>query len=348
MERFATGFSVAGATRPGYRMENDEFSVTFKGVVCDEAKNVITEGFEVCYCWSPVMSLLLDACSLPWLSPTDIEESAEELLREWLQEFQGWGLLSALLPPTVSRYFILSLAYTAENWDTESGGDFSEEKVFEAVKTVYNAVPGKELHNILPSFGVWFEEIEREEGEEEEEGAPRRKVLSLFFRAKWVLEVKFILEKKRVNSSLVHLAAEATVQRLRLQAEIPGLGVPASLHPVLRDKLKHLDWERSYYSYRDHLAMLEREREQQADEPEQPSFLLPGIKSEGFEEEIDNIVEESPVISLPETKPLTNLQRQDSHLRGGLSWQMMASMPLAISVLGYFFSRYFTSTQTNS
>ena len=40
-------------------------------------------------------------------------------------------------------------AYTSTNWDEGTGGEFSEEKVFDTVKYVYDNMPGKELHNLV-------------------------------------------------------------------------------------------------------------------------------------------------------------------------------------------------------
>jgi len=332
MERFATGFSVSGATPPGYRLETEEFAVTFKGVVCDEAKNYITEGFEKCYCWTPVMNLLLQATQRPWAQPTDVEESAEELIRAWIQTFEGWGLLSALLPTTSSRYFILSLAYTAEKWDTESGGEFSEEKVFDTVKMVYDNVPGKELQNILPSFGVWFEEM----SEEESGGNSREKVLSLFFRAKWVLEVKFTMEKKRVNKSLLDLSAEASVQNIRFVQEINELIIPPVLRHALREKLKDADWERSYYSFVEHNKQLEEEEAMSQDKPNQAPFYLKGIKKE---EELENCSE--PQLGKDhDLQTQLNLQSPHSSCQqGSLSWKLIFSVPVVLSVVGFIVSK---------
>jgi len=247
MEGFATGFAVEGATAPGFTIENEEFKITFQGVICDESKNIISEGFESCYDWRPVMNLFLQSTD-DWDVPVDIEEKTENKLREWLTTFQGWGLLSSILPSLKHRYFILSLAFTSAHWDHNSGGQYSEEKAFEAVKEVYQHVPGKNLASILPKFGIWFEENVRVDF-----GAERRKNLTLFFNAKWVLEVKFLVEKKRINRNLLELAAESVVQRVRFKDELEQLEIPHTLLSVVREKFKDADWVRTYWSFRNHL-----------------------------------------------------------------------------------------------
>jgi len=245
MEGFATGFALSGATRPGFSLENEKFKITFDGVMCNEVKNIISHGFESCYDWRPVMSLLMESASEDYYVIQDIEERAEARMRHWLASFEGWGLLASILPPLKHRYFILSLAYTSANWDTGTGGEHSEEKVFEAVKTVFNAVPGKELPNLVPKFGMWFDEFS--EGGIEDQ---RKKSFTIFFNAKWKLEAKFIVEKKRVNRSLLELAAEVVVRRLEWKEEVEALEVPRTLLHVLRDKFKDADWVRKYWQFK--------------------------------------------------------------------------------------------------
>jgi hypothetical protein len=76
-------------------------------------------------------------------------------------------------------------------------------------------VPGKEVSSLIPKFGMWFEEME--EGGIEEQ---RKKNFTLFFDAKWVLEARFVVEKKRRVGSLVARSAEAVVRRLESEEEV--------------------------------------------------------------------------------------------------------------------------------
>merc|ERR1712013_664148 len=70
----------------------------------------------------------------------DIEVKAKNKLGAWLTSFQGWGLLSSMLPNTKHRHFILALAYTSANWNESTGGEQTDEKVFDAVKAVFDAL----------------------------------------------------------------------------------------------------------------------------------------------------------------------------------------------------------------
>ena len=244
MEEFATGFNRASATKPGFTLDNQTFSVTFSEVSCEQTKNIVSRGYENCYNWEPVMQLILDVVEDYEIENLiDIEAVSEEVISEWLISFEGWGLLASILDTSVHRHVLLSLAYTRDNWNEDTGGEYSDQKVFDAVKQVYSAMPGKQLFTLLPKFGLYFEEIV--DGSKQSE---RKKELVLFFHAKWDLEVRFIVEKKRVNRSLVNLAAEAVARSILVEQRIVELPVPGTLFPMIRDKFCDAEWVRSYWS----------------------------------------------------------------------------------------------------
>ena len=246
MAGFATGFGISSSTIPGFVLENEKYKIQFMEVRCDEAKNIVSHGFEYCYDWRLVMELVLAATEKAGNDNTaDIEQAAEDAMRDWMTTFQGWGLLSSIVPAETHRHVVLSLAYTSLNWDVVTGGDYTEEKVFDAVKFVYDNIEGKELRNLVPKFGIWFEEIV--EGGEEEE---RMKNFTIFFNSKWLLEVKFVVEKKRVNRNLLELAAEAAVRAVERDEEIENLDIPSTLFGVVRDKFRDAEWVRNYWSFK--------------------------------------------------------------------------------------------------
>jgi len=256
LEGFATGFNNP-PRELGFNIENADFRISFKGVLCDDAKNIVSHGFEVLYDWSEVMNLIL-AATANYEDFSDIEESAEDALRQWMTTFQGWGLLSSLLPTERHRHFILALAYTSANWDESTGGPPSPEKIFDTVKFVYDNIRGKELRTLVPSLGVWFEEVSVDpeisfKGELNE----RKKQMVVFFRAKWTLEVKFLIEKKRVNSSLVDLAAETVTKMIVHEEQVRQLEVPRTLVPVLEVKYRDAAWVRSYWDFMEEVDKVE-------------------------------------------------------------------------------------------
>merc|ERR1712117_199153 len=102
---------------------------------------------------------------------------------------------------------------------------------------------GKELHSLVPKFGVWFEEI-IDGGNSDE----RKKHFTIFFNAKWALEVKFVIEEKRVNNTLIDLAAEACVKNVMIEEDILELDIPETLFEVVREKFRDAEWVRSHWS----------------------------------------------------------------------------------------------------
>ena len=300
MEAFATGFSLSSGTKPGFSEQNDKYRITFTEVICDQAKNIVSRGFEHCYNWKAVMDLILEATEeVGTDNIIDIEAGAEESLKEWLVTFQGWGLLSSILDSKMHRHVLLSLAYTSSNWDESTGGEFTEEKVFETVKYVYDNMPGKELRTLLPKFGCWFEEIV-----DGSKLCERKKMLTLFINAKWALQVKFVLEKKRVNKNLVDLAAEATVQRFHIEEDIEDLDIPGTLYKVVREKFRDIEWVRSYWNsqplkqFSPNLANIESEQEKekklpvehQDEEEEEEEEFLTSVMEE-LSEDVHQMIE---------------------------------------------------------
>jgi len=251
MEGFATGFNLEGKTKPGYSVENEKFKLTFSGVLCDERKNIVSHGFECCYDWSEIMDMIL-AATEDYDSRYDIEDKVEKMLKTWLTSFQGWGLLSSMLPTQKHRYFLVSLAYASANWNEETGGPYSTQKIFDTVKYVYEHSPGKEIHHLVPPLGTWFEEI-FENDEVVAKSKERMKSFTMFFNAKWMLEVKFTMEKKRVNNNLVDIAAERVAQSINDIDDIERLEIPTTLFDRVYDKCIDVEWVTSYWNFKSEL-----------------------------------------------------------------------------------------------
>jgi len=79
----------------------------------------------------------------------------------------------------------------------------------------------------------------------------RRKSFSIVFNAKWSLEIQFLIEKKRVNTSLLDLAAEAVALRIKDRNDVVNLEVPVTLFDNVYDKFSDVKWIRSYWNFED-------------------------------------------------------------------------------------------------
>jgi len=235
---FLTGFNQDNMNRPkpGATMENDYFKVTYVGVLINEQKDTVCEILESDYDWTKVMEIVLNATK-DYSSMPDVVSKIEEALRCYLISFQGWGLLQGLIPSQESIIFNKCLVAFA--WDDEAmGSPSTAENIFDKVHGTYlrNC-----LRHLVPPFRASLAQIYQEKVGDDVE---RRKSLSVFFYAAdgWMLEISFVIEKKRVNASLIDLAAEAVALQIKTDGDIINLGIPVTLIENVNDKLKDVQW----------------------------------------------------------------------------------------------------------
>lgn len=241
---FATGFSVPGRTTPGFTIRSDLVDVTFEGVSVSGGVNLVAEGLESFYDWCDIMELVSVAVQEQG-SMDDIEDTISEALAEWLATLSGWGLLSTLMPVEKSRHIIAALLYTNANWNESTGGPRTDLKVFDAVKYVYNHVPGRSVHDLLPRLGVWFQELRPSSKTQE-----RKKRLVVYFKGQWDVQVKFVVEKKRVvGKNLTELACEAVARQVWRfhHLDTKRLELADTLQEVLNTYFHDAQWVRKHW-----------------------------------------------------------------------------------------------------
>eukprot|EP00092_Neocalanus_flemingeri_P017317 GFUD01018730.1.p1 GENE.GFUD01018730.1~~GFUD01018730.1.p1 ORF type:complete len:269 (-),score=34.87 GFUD01018730.1:169-975(-) len=247
---FLSGFSLCHGAKHGLYVENEEFKISFREVFCNGIKNVISHGFECCYEWQGIMDLML-------LSSEDLqnieafEDKSEDLVHTWLGTFAGWGLLSSMLPSPLQYFFIGQLNSVKDNWDREEM--FSYEAAFEEVVGRYERDNDKKLDDLIPDFGVSTDEL-IEENENE-----RKKLITVHFDAKWKLEVKFTIEKKRVVKTLVDAAAEVIGKLLVNEDNVERLQIPLILRKPVAEKVRDAIWIRSHHETKKAFFNLEGE-----------------------------------------------------------------------------------------
>jgi len=238
LQEMQPAFSVPGKTQPGHTIETQKFKIEFTGVLIDDCENELSRSLEHLYDWSDLMRMVLEATE-HYEDVSDIELLVEDDLRDWLCSYRGWGLVSNILPSEQYRHFLMALIYTSTNWVEATGGPRTGEKVFNAVKYIYDHIPGKELSNIVPDLAVMVEDMELESP------GGRKKSLSVYFNIDQTdIEVMFILEKKRINDNLVDMAAEIVSKTVRNLEDLEKLEVPRTLMVPLKVKFKDMDWIR--------------------------------------------------------------------------------------------------------
>ena len=158
--------------------------VVFEGVTVGGEKDFVTQAFENFYDWEDLMHMVLSAVDKRTISIEDMEQEIYDSFYDWLTTLEGWGLLSSVVHIQDSRHFLMALLYTSANWAEATGGLRTDLKVFNSVKFIYDHIEGKSLSDMVPQFGVWFEEMEPRQ-----KCMERTKRLVVFIKGQWDFEV---------------------------------------------------------------------------------------------------------------------------------------------------------------
>ena len=235
---FLSGFSLCRAGKPGGYVEDENFKISFIEVFCNSMKNVISHGFECCYEWEPIMQIMLKATD-EFTTVDAFEDKSEGLVESWLSTYEGWGLLSSMLPSNLQSLFISRLHQTKINW--RGRNEFNHKSAFEEVVRRYELDGGARLCSLVPQFGVSIDELVEDDSDE------RSKLVTLHFDAKWKLEVKFKIEKKRHLKNLVDAAAEVVTSKILDEESIDILEIPEELKLILKIRMTDINWTRSHH-----------------------------------------------------------------------------------------------------
>eukprot|EP00092_Neocalanus_flemingeri_P090109 GFUD01114105.1.p1 GENE.GFUD01114105.1~~GFUD01114105.1.p1 ORF type:complete len:173 (+),score=25.33 GFUD01114105.1:159-677(+) len=165
----------------------------------------------------------------------EVEEKTEEAMKKWLTTFQGWGLLSTTSIPDKQGNFLHSVVRARNNWNEATDGPYSAEKIFVTIKSNW------EFQQFLPSLWGRFVDLGLSTGS-------RKKCFTIFLKkGGWrTLEIKFEVEKKRVNTSLLDQTTEAVAQQMQIGDNIARLEIPLTLFEKVKDKFKDAEWVRSH------------------------------------------------------------------------------------------------------
>ena len=107
----------------------------------------------------------------------------------------------------------------------------------------------------------------------------------------WMLEVKFVFEKKRVNRNLLDFAAEAVAQQMNNEDDIDNLEIPLTLFDVVYDKFKDVEWVRSYWNFKAELESAKSE----IDEREITANVEESEEMESIEEDAAIVIDNEEV-----------------------------------------------------
>jgi len=247
---FLPGFSNFRGTKPGAVLQNPVFHLTFSQVLLNGKRSeIVSRGFEGCYDWSDMMNILIDSLS----NFEDIETSEElamEDIKSWFLTYDGWGLLSTLLPRQQHIEFKQTLKDLKQNWPLEQ--EYNEEDCWELF------TQDIDMEEIIPEF-----EVSIKEGNFGGE-VGRQKCINLkFITAKWNFEVKFMAEKQKIDKgNLVAIAARKVAKQIEDFDDVDHLEIPRTLMKPVTQMMEDLRWVSTYAIYGTTVKIVRKRREE--------------------------------------------------------------------------------------
>jgi len=194
--------------------------------------------FESSYDWTAVAELVL-ACLEGYYDDYDFLDDVNIELKEWLSEFEGWGLCFTLFPTDFQQFFLVLFSLINMKCEDE-GEEMTNEEKFVRIKSMYmEETQGLPMTDLIPRVESKMMQIVG--GHKEDK---RRKMLLIHFHGpKYRLVAKFSVLKRRLRRNLVEIAAEVVAQNI---ADSDDLEIPESLKEVVSEKLIDEDWISSY------------------------------------------------------------------------------------------------------
>ena len=241
---FFTGLSDRKGTKPGFHQSSDNFRIRFDFIQCENLpsetqRRFIKDRFESCYDWQRVMELALD-CLEDYYDDGDFQLDLQYRIKDWLGEFEGWGLLFALLPMDFQKFLLVIYSHLSLKYNEEHIVKTNEEMFDDLMQFYSNETQGLPLSDLVPKVRARLRFLPGGSGENE-----RVKTLKVSFRStRFDLIAIFSVEKRRHRRSLVEHAAEVVG---RYVEDPDDLEIPETLKPIVSEKIIDAEWVAMYW-----------------------------------------------------------------------------------------------------
>lgn len=244
---FFTGLSDRKGTKPGFHQSSDNFRIRFDFIQCENLpsetqRRFIIDRFQSCYDWQRLMELALD-CLEDYYDDGDFQLDLQYRIKDWLGEFEGWGLLFALLPMDFQKFLLVIYSHLSLKYNEEHIVKTNEEMFDDLMQFYSNETQGLPLSDLVPKVRakLWFlPDLPGRAGENE-----RVKTLKVSFRStRFDLIAIFSVEKRRHRRSLVEHAAEVVG---RYVEDPDDLEIPETLKPIVSEKIIDAEWVAMYW-----------------------------------------------------------------------------------------------------
>ena len=188
------------------------------------------------------MELALD-CLEDYYDDGDFQLDLQYRIKDWLSEFEGWGLLFALLPMDFQKFLLVIYSHLSLKYNEEHIVKTNEEMFDDLMQFYSNETQGLPLSDLVPKVRakLWFlPDLPGRAGENE-----RVKTLKVSFRStRFDLIAIFSVEKRRHRRSLVEHAAEVVG---RYVEDPDDLEIPETLKPIVSEKIIDAEWVAMYW-----------------------------------------------------------------------------------------------------
>ena len=254
IESLFPGFSNQEGTWPGFQSSSEMFRVEFVGVEVEHVANSIqTKGekvpvkslFESCYDWKPVMSMILESLEKNvHLKDRDFHKDLEGSIKEWLNEFGGFGLRFELHHDVVRKF--LNVLYLHLKNREDGFAERTKEAQYKEVMGLYKSV-SQTAGMGFPLNAPMSQLVPKVEATLIKNRYPdsiRRKTVKIEIFCWWKnipyeLFMIFTVEKIRLRRTLVEHSAEVVAKQF---SRSDNLEIPRTLKCVVNEKIIDRNW----------------------------------------------------------------------------------------------------------
>ena len=224
-----------------FKLENEKFRISFE----DKSYERVWQCY---YDWGAyrLMAMIIKALNI-FPNVHEFEKKAEREVETWLNTYSGLGLFCSLLPRDVQEF--LYRRHRFHEADSEEKREtHNYELASDKVKAEYEILYDQNFKDLIPKCDIYLDEVEKHIIVDESSKDERKKMVFVKISSgDKDIEIRFVLEKRKLGEKLVDKAAEA-VSTLFDEKDIPRLDIPKTLKDLTLEKLQDKKWVQSYWN----------------------------------------------------------------------------------------------------
>ena len=238
--RILPGLNTGTEKITDFRLENEKFKISFENKTYERI-------WQCYYDWGAyrLMDMIIKALDT-FKNIEDFEEKAEGSIGVWLNTYSGLGLFCSLLPKDVQEFLYRRHRFhEAESEMNNRTHDY--EHVSKQVKTEYENIYDQSFKDLIPKCDINIDEIEKHIDIDEMSRNIRQKLVIVKISTdNKDIEIRFVLEKKKLGDKLVDKAAER-MAKLHDEKDLSQLDIPKTLKDLITEKKQDERWTCSYW-----------------------------------------------------------------------------------------------------